>query len=110
MDIYPFLSDDTVSVHTAHTQEDVSPCQPNFLHMRPSGFVRCGRGKQTSPINENVSVIASVTAKSLLGFISLNAGIVAATWRDPGRMCYENEMLACLQGWTGRLAADGAAC
>lgn len=81
----------------------------NFLHTSQSGFVRQGRGKQTSQINENVSEIASVPAKSLLGFISLHAGRVAATRRDPGRMCYENEMLACLQGWTGVwwLAADG---
>lgn len=79
--------------------------------MSPNGFVRQGRGKQISQINENVSEIASVSAKSLLGFISPCAGIVAATWRDPGRKRYENEMLVCLQGWTEVwwLAADAEA-
>ncbi len=98
-------------LYTENTQADVSPSQLNFLHMSPSGYARWERGKQTSQINENVSEIASVPAKSLLGFISPQAGIVDATWRDSGRICYENEMLTCLQGWTGVwwLAADGAA-
>lgn len=97
------------SLYTAHTWLDVSPCQLNLLHMSLSGFVRQERGKQTSQINEIVSEIASVPAKSLLGVISPHAGI-AVTWRDSGWMCYENEMLTCLQGWTGvwRLSAHAS--
>lgn len=69
-----------------------------------------GERKTNLTNNENVSEIASASAKSLLGFISSCAGI-ATTWRDPDRKRYENEMLACLQGWTEVwwLAADAEA-